>query len=174
MHTFKPLPPIHPPSSSTQQPIPASPPPLLRFFSRLPFPLSLICYPLAVAFRPPSTPPPPRLNDSLLRTARTTDAALGRLTLLKVARAAILRDDELREKVGRYWEVQAGVGRAIRTDEAVKQGARSRGLGYICLDDKAEEAAESVTDDEKDGNALGNMARQAVDGLKKIGFSPVS
>lgn len=76
--------------------------------------------------------------------------------------------------MGRYWEVQGGVGRAIRTDEAVKQGARSRGLGYTCLDDKGEEDAESVMDDEKDGNALGNMARQAIDGLKKIGLSPVS
>lgn len=88
-----------------------------------------------------------------------------------------MRNDELRERVGRYWEVQGGVGRAMRTDEAVKQGARSRGLGYDRLDNEGDDTSESVTvdsEDEKEGDVLGDMARKAVDGLKKMGLSPVS
>lgn len=105
---------------------------------------------------------------------------MGRLTFLKLARGALLRDEELRERVGRYWEVQGKAGKAMRVDEDVQQIAMDRGLGRIYLLDEDEDE-ESVTEDGidaehqgKDGNVLVNMAREAVDGLKKIGLSPAS
>ena len=102
---------------------------------------------------------------------------MGRVTLLRLARGAVLRDNELRERAGTYWDTSRRAGKVVRMDEGVKLGASSRGLGYICSDDEEDDDAESVTvdgDDGKEENPLGYATREAVGTLMKVGLTPPS
>lgn len=107
---------------------------------------------------------------NLPHTLSTLEHLLARAHLAPLLRAAILRDPELRERAGSWWEERKAEGTWGREDAEVKRVAKGVGLGYGGGDATAEDGAESDKGPEEHGR-LGASARMTVEALR-YGYKP--
>ena len=125
------------------------------FFSR-PLPLSSVGM-IGLDAQTAHNMHPERLKSLFIQSSlKTADHLIHAVHLGRYTHAALMRDAELRNRAGDWWDAQKEEADAILGDDGVKKAATVEGLAY---------------DDGPDG-PLRTRARTIVDELFKRGFAP--
>lgn len=106
---------------------------------------------------------PERLKSLFIQSSlKTADHLIHAVHLGRYTHAALMRDAELRNRAGDWWDAQKEEADAILKDDGVKKAAKVEGLAFDDDDN----------DDDGPEGPLRTRARTIVDELFKRGFAP--